>query len=156
MKNDILTLIVFFMMGFNLCIPIMQKQFDVEEIGAITAIAEPLGDEPGENESAAYDYWYAPENSFGISETKTVNWSYFKQLFQDHFYKNARYKRYETSNWQDGTQYLTLNRTWNDSGFWKIDIILDIPIDLYAVNVSFGCDLQVLQYVEREIGRAHV
>ena len=148
MKNDIITLIVFFMLGFNLCIPAI-KQF-TEDISAATVKAESLGDDPGDNASAAYDYWYAPENSFGISETKSVNWSYFKQLFNEHFYKNARYKRYSHSEWTDGTQYLTLNKTWNDTGFWKVDIILDVPIDLYSVNISFGCDLPVLNYIERD------
>jgi len=42
----------------------------------------PVGEEPSEGE--AYHYWYAPENSFGTSYMKTVNWSYFWELFKDH------------------------------------------------------------------------
>jgi len=33
------------------------------------------------DDSPAYDYWYAPENSFGISETKTINWSILNHYF---------------------------------------------------------------------------
>ena len=48
MKNDIIALIVFFMMGFNLCIPVVQKQLTVEEISAATVEVEPLGN-PGDD-----------------------------------------------------------------------------------------------------------
>ena len=114
-------------------------------------ILNPLDDPPGdEEEPVAYDYWYAPENSFGISETKDINWSYFQSLFNNHFYKDGRYKRYSYSNWQDGSSYVGVDKTWNGTGFWKINITLDVPVDLYEVNISFGCDLPVLQYVERE------
>ena len=40
MKSDIIALIVFFMMGFNLCIPVIQKQF-TDEISVITVKADP-------------------------------------------------------------------------------------------------------------------
>ena len=43
MNNDIFTLIVFFMLGFNLCIPVTQREFEVE---ANTVKADPLGDDP--------------------------------------------------------------------------------------------------------------
>lgn len=65
MKTDIIALIVFFMMGFNLCIPVIQKQF-TEEIDSVVAKAGPLGDGPPFN-----DWW----NS---------DWSYSKKITIDH------------------------------------------------------------------------
>jgi len=108
-----------------------------------------VGDPPA-NESAAYHYWYAPENSMGIKETKTVNWSYFKQLFLAHTDWMLEYKRYSYSSWTDGLDYLTIERTWNETGFWKFNLILDVPVDIYSARFTFGIDLQCLQYVERE------
>ncbi len=105
----------------------------------------------GDIEPEAYIYWYAPPNSFGIRETKTVNWSYFKQLFNSHTDWILEYKRYENSEWTEGNQYLTINKTWNTSGgFWKISLEFDVPIDIYSARFTFGCDLVVLDYVERE------
>lgn len=101
------------------------------------------------NDSVAYHYWYAPENSFGIQEMKTVNWSYFKQLFLAHITWMLEYKRYESSEWTDGLDYLTIERTWNESGFWKFNLILDVPVDIYSARFTFGIDLPCLQYVER-------
>jgi len=144
MKSDILALIVFFMMGFNLCIPVMQKQF---EIDAIPVKADPLGDPPS---GSPYDYWYAPPNSFGIEEMKTVNWSYFKDLFLAHTDWMLEYKRYSYNDWTDGLDYLTIERTWNDTGFWKFNLILDVPVDIYSARFTFGIDLPCLQYVEHE------
>lgn len=97
----------------------------------------------------AYDYWYAPEDSFGIRETKIVNWSFFKELFLAHTDWILEYKRYSYSDWTDGSDYLTIERTWNDSGFWKFNLILDVPVDIYSARFTFGVDLPCLQYVER-------
>jgi len=102
------------------------------------------------DDSPAYDYWYAPENSFGISETKTINWSYFKSLFLAHTDWMLEYKRYSYSSWTDGDQYLTIERTWNDSGFWKFNLILDVPVNVYSARFTFGIDLPCLQYIERD------
>lgn len=102
------------------------------------------------NDSEAYFYWTAPPSSFGIKNMRFLNETFFQQKFQNHFYKDAMYKRYSYSDWQNGNQYVTVNKTWNSSGFWKIDIILDIPVDIYEVNISFGCDIPVLQYIDRE------
>jgi len=126
-------------------VPMVDKRFNQFFFGASDEIVSPLGDANG----SAYHYWYAPSNSFGISETKTVNWSYFKQLFLAHTDWMLEYKRYSYSSWTDGNQYMTINRTWNDTGFWKFNLIFDVPVDVYSARFTFGCDLPVLQYVER-------
>jgi len=58
-------------------------------------------DPPLDPDIEAYHYWSAPEHSFGISSTKTVNWSYFKQLFLAHTDWMLEYKRYEYSDTED-------------------------------------------------------
>jgi len=60
------------------------------------------------------------------------------------------YKRYSYSSWTDGDQYLTIERTWNDSGFWKFNLILDVPVNVYSARFTFGIDLPCLQYIERD------
>ena len=108
-------------------------------------VITPIGDPTN-----AYDIWNAPLQSFGIQTMKTVNWSFFKNKFQNHFYKDCMYKRYSYSPWQNGNSYVNIDKTWNATGFWKINITLDVPVDIYEVNISFGCDLPVLDYIERE------
>lgn len=101
------------------------------------------------NERKPYDYWFAPESSFGIDTMKFVNWSYFKQLFLNHTDWMLEYKRYSYSEWTDGLDYLTIDRSWNESGYWKFNLILDVPVDIYSARFTFGVDLPALDYVER-------
>lgn len=123
------------------------QDFSTDTVDDVDVVV--VGDEPP-LEPEAYHYWYAPPNSFGIQETKTVNWSYFKQLFLAHTDWMLEYKRYEYSEWTDGLDYLTIERTWNDTGFWKFNLILDVPVNIYSARFTFGIDLPCLQYVERE------
>ena len=133
MKNNkigmVLIIIAFLLMPINMFIPVV--------------ISDPIENKP-------YDYWYAPENTMGIKEMKTVNWNYFKQLFLSHTDWSLEYKRYVTSSWMDGSNYLTIERTWNDSGFWKFNLILDVPVYIYSARFTFGIDLSCLQYVQRD------
>ena len=108
---------------------------------------EPPGDEP---DSPAYDYWYAPPNSFGIKETKSVNWSHFKSLFNAHTDWILEYKRYSYSDWTEGNEYLSVDKTWNETGFWKINLTFTAPVDVYEARFTFACDLVVLDYVEKD------
>jgi len=143
---------VAFLLGSCLVLPLFDRKLGVfdEKTGLLGVT--PIGDEINNTPAYIYEHFIPPENSFGIGETtfKTVNWSYFKQLFSNHFYKHATYKRYSYSDWQVGSEYVGIEKNWNDTGFWKINITLDIPVDLYEVNISFGCDLPVLDYVERD------
>lgn len=97
-----------------------------------------------------YNYWFAPDNSFGISEMKTINWSYFKQLFNQYCDWELEYKRYSYSEWTNGNEYMTIEKTWNESGFWKFNLIFDVPVHIYSARFTFACDMVVLNYVERE------
>jgi|GEM_PF-5349648 len=97
-----------------------------------------------------YNIWFAPEHSFGTDSMKEVNWSFFQGFFQDHFYKNCMYKRYSYSSWTNGNQYVSIGKSWNDSGFWKLWINLSVPVNLFEVNVSFGCDREVLSFFEKD------
>jgi hypothetical protein len=103
----------------------------------------------GDEEPEPYIYRYASQNSFGIINYKEVNWSYFKSLFNAHTSWILEYKRYSYSDWTNGNQYLSINKTWNENGFWKIGLTLNVPVPVYSARFTFGCDLVVLDYVER-------
>ena len=142
----VLLCVVCISLGATLILPIFDKRFDVLNIYSADKEIQPIADE----DVKAYHYWYAPEDSFGISSFKEVNWSHFKKLFNEHTNWLLEYKRYSYSEWTNGNQYLTINKTWNESGFWKFNLILDVPVNVYSARFTFGCDLQVLDYVERE------
>ena len=120
---------------------------EINDDGDADGIIFSLGASP---DPGPYDYWHAPSDSFGVSRTKSVNWTYFKQLFLAHTDWMLEYKRYEYSSWTDGTEYLTIERTWNDTGFWKFNLILDVPVHVYSARFMFGVDLPVLDYIERD------
>lgn len=108
-------------------------------------ISDPAGS------SYDYEYFYAPENSFGMGNAifKNVNWTYFRQLFNQYVDWSLEYKRYSYSSWADGSSYLTIEKTWNESGFWKFNLILDVPVDIYSARFTFGVDIVVSDYIER-------
>lgn len=100
-----------------------------------------------------YDHIYAPGSTaghgFGKNYVKLVNMSFFKNMFQTHTNWNLEYKRYSYSSWADGSAYLTIERTWDNSGFWKFNLILNVPVNIYSARFTFGVDINCLQYVER-------
>ena len=96
-----------------------------------------------------YIYTYPPPNSFGMNVFKEVNWSYFKQLFNAHTSWLLEYKRYSTSGWTNGNQYLSINKTWMDDGYWKFGLRLNVPVDVYCARFTFACDLSVLDYIDK-------
>ena len=59
--------------------PVFTKQ---DEQGVVSELSMDAGDGSvlGDIDPPAYDYWYAPQDSFGISSMKTVNWSTFWSL----------------------------------------------------------------------------
>ncbi len=96
-----------------------------------------------------FDYYYAPDNSFGIKETKTINWTFFKNWINNNFGFRAEYKINNNDEWQLGNEYLTINKTWNDTGFYKITILLNVPIDLFSIRFIFYSNINILDYIER-------
>jgi len=150
------TLVVGFLCFFLL--PLFDGRSGSEVIGEwLTAgddtVVVPLGDPPL-GEPFDYEYFTPPSNSFGMGETtfKTVNWSYFKSLFLAHTEWSMEYKRYEYSEWTVTPygEYWWFNRSWNESGFWKFTLFLDVPVDLYSARFTMGIDLPVLDFVERD------
>jgi len=100
-----------------------------------------------------YDYIYAPGSNtgtgFGHNYVKLVNWTFFKNKFQTHTNWSLEYKRYSYSSWTDGSSYLSIQKTWNDSGFWKFKLTLNVPVNIYSARFTFGIDINCLQYINR-------
>jgi len=132
--KTILSFICFFIFGFSLVLPFFDKNYLVEA-------PEPT--------LHPYDIITPPANSFGTSNMKVINWTYFRNLFQQHTNWILEYKRYSTDPWTNGNQYLTIDRQWNDSGYWKYDLILDVPVHVYSARFTFGIDVPCIKYVER-------
>ena len=89
-----------------------------------------------EGEPFLYEFVDVPDNSFGVSDywIKTVNWSYFKSLFNQYMDWNLEYKRYSYSDWVNGNEYLDIEKNWNDSlEGWKFNLILDVPVDVFLL-----------------------
>ena len=154
------SLCVFFLFGSIMALPLFNGRSGLDVIDEFVSgedlIADVVGDEPPAEdipEPYLYEHFVPPSNSFGMGETtfKTVNWSYFKQLFTDHCDWVLQYKRYESSDWTDGNEYMTIEKTWNETvSGWKFNLILDAPVDVYSARFVFACGLPVLDYVERD------
>ena len=157
-KLALALMIVFFLLGVGLVLPVFSDKTGIgiiQEIlsGSNRDTISPLGDDPPGDDSPEpffYENFTVPNNSFGMGNTtfKTVNWSYFKELFLAHNQWLLEYKRYSDSEWTDGSAFLDIERTWNDSGFWKFNLVLDVPVNVYSARFTFACDLPVLDYVK--------
>jgi len=108
----------------------------------------------GDN-SAAFHYWYAPSNTFGIQEIREVNWSWFWQRFN-------QYSEWQMEGWHpvqqewvteyQGTnlnEYLNISRVRSDdNGSEKITLNFTSPFTT-RYRFTFGIDLRVRDYVNR-------
>lgn len=91
-RKAVFVFLVYFIMGF-VSVTFFVWVFVRQEPGSFDGkthlqedinIINPLGNEsdPQNSTNPAYKFWYAPENSFGIQQTKSVNWSWFWKVFR--------------------------------------------------------------------------
>lgn len=107
-------------------------------------VADVLGDE----DNPAFDYWYAPDNSFGMKEFKSVNWTTFKNLFRNNFQVSLEYRITDT--WIENNDYLDVSFDWQDEGYWKINLtFIKPPSPELDVRFTVAMNRAVLDYVER-------
>ena len=118
----IASFLVTFCLVLTLVIPAFDKRFDVFNLySKPRQELKPLA----ENDSAAYDFWYPPANSFGMGIQKTVNWTYWKQWLNNSFYWTSQRSTNKVS-WTDASSYLKVNTKYNtDNGTAKISIVLN-------------------------------
>lgn len=118
----------------------------------------PVADAPGNNTTAAYHYWYAPENSFGIAETKTLNWSYWKPWLKNNFYWNLTASP-NLVDWYDANELLTINLDWDKTNASaKVTIILNTtgaPTDLYY-RFELGCNFSLKSYINKSENHEYI
>ena len=162
-KKGILTacglILTMFILGVSLVIPAFDKPTgfpffdDLIENGLLNSRDD------GENNAGSVEYYNTtayhyinystPSNSFGVNsfQTRTVNWSYFKQLFTSYIDYTLEYQ-VNNGSWQNGNEYLSIDKTWHDDGYWKINQTFNNPSHEY-INARFTIvvDAVVLNYV---------
>jgi len=116
-----------------------------------------VGDET--NNSPAYHYWYAPENSFGISEMKTPNYDHFwNNVFIPHSAWQLEAWHPVNQEWVSEWQGTNLNEWLNisrirsdDNGSEKItlNVTNNHPTQDLFFRFTFGIDLRVKEYVNK-------
>ena len=150
--------VISFVLGSVLFIPLFNNRtgYDIliERIGSSSKTVgnSSTDDEVVIPEPYLYEEFIKPSNSFGLDNTtfKSVNWSYFKQLFNAHTQWSLEYDIGQ--GWQNGNQYLGVDKTWNETlGGWKINLTFTNPSSMNVkARFTFACDLVVLDFVERD------
>jgi len=83
-------------------------------------------------------------------EPEPVDYTPFFNAFKNHCFWTLSYKLNEDSEWADGIDYLTIEKDWiEDMGYWKFNLIIDVPVPVFSARFSFAVDLPVLDYVEK-------
>lgn len=73
-----------------------------------------------------------------------------KTYLNNNIFWSLDYKRYQSSEWTNGNQYLSIGKTWDEGGFWKFTLTLTVPVNIYQGRFTFACNVSILQYVERD------
>jgi len=131
-------------------------------IGSASISLLPVGgpvDDPPDDEPYLYEYIVPPVDSFGIGETifKTVNWSYFWQLFLAHSAWQLEAWHPILEEWvtefqgENLNNWLDINRIRsedNTSEKITLKVTNNAPIDTYF-RFTFGIDIAVKNYVNK-------
>jgi len=124
-------------------------------------IVQGVGDDPPvEPEAYIYEHFIPPDNSFGLGETtfKTVNWSYFWQLFRNHSLWQLEAWHPVQEVWVDNWEGTNLNQWLNitrvrspDNSSEKVTLNVTNmhPSQDLFFRFTFGIDLRVKQYVNK-------
>jgi outer membrane protein assembly factor BamB len=119
--------------------------FTGSDINIVTGDDPPL-------DSPAYDYWYAPENSFGIQETKTVNWSYWKSWLKDNFHWQLQGSPNGNVWYNDTLGLMEVGIDWNEiNNTAKVTLTLNTtnaPQSLYY-RFELGCNASLKSYINK-------
>ena len=133
-----------------------RKQHEVSIIDNIS----PVGNEsdPQNSSNPAFEYWYAPPNSFGIQQTKSVNWSWFWKIFKQNsmWQLEAWHPVQEVwvDNWQGQNlnEWLNITRIRNESNASEkitLNVTNNHPTQDLFFRFKFGINLKVKQYVNK-------
>jgi len=72
-------------------------------------------DEINNLEGSAYNYWYAPEKSFGIEEVKTINFTFWKMWLKEYFGYKLEARVNNESSWQNANSLLNVSFLFNNT-----------------------------------------
>ena len=137
--NLMLLYFVFATLGLNLVLPFFDKSFNV--------VADELP------QPFIYEYGVTGDNIIGSNVVKRVNYTFFRQLLSEHITIILQWRNIGETEWNDGNQYMTINKDWNDTlEGWKINFIFSKPYTQNNIDARFifNCDLPVLNYIVRE------
>jgi len=114
--------LVFLSIGATLILPAMDHRYDIFHIfSSGQKELKPLS----QNDSKAYDYWYAPPNILGAKIFKSVNWTYWVQWLNQSFYWTSQRSTNKVS-WSDASSFLKVHTKYNmTNGTAKISIVLN-------------------------------
>jgi len=109
----------------------------------LIAEADPQEEDP-------FIIYTAPDNSFGMGTFREINPIYLKNLLKNNINWDLFYKRYVSSSWTSGNDYLDINLSWNSSRlFYKITLTFNVPVDIYQAEFRMNFNKNILDYVEK-------
>ena len=103
-KTGVLTTFIFFCL---ICPSFQAVHYDV---ASDNTVLKPLGDEL--KDSLAYDYLYAPENSFGVKVFNNVNIGFYRNWLNETIAWSCE-KSSDNKVWKDASKCLLVERVWD-------------------------------------------
>jgi len=169
-------LLFYFLFGFlvsfclvvGLVLPLVHRdnfQDLIDEMGSNkNLVIEESGEQPPASDVEAYIYHYAPSNSFGSGDIKTVNWSYFWSLFKTHSawqleaWHPVQEQWVDSYNGENLNNWLDIDKTRSfDNSSEKINLTVTNNAPVPArFRFKFGIDARVKQYVNKSSNYEYV
>jgi len=139
-------------LGAVLVLPAIDKRWVESFFGAEEETVSSTGDEP--LNGSAYNYWYAPENSFGIQQTKNVNFTFWKKWLKQYFSYELEARPNNESEWQNANELLNVSLVFNEiNNTCKVSLVLNTsqaPKSLYY-RFTLVANRSVISHINKSV-----
>jgi len=108
---------------------------------------------------SAYDYWYAPENSFGMQQRKSVNFTFWRSWLKKYFSYELEARQNNESAWQNANELLNVSLLFNETNnTCKVALTLNTtnaPMSLYY-RFTLVANRSVISHVNKSANYTYV
>jgi len=96
-----------------------------------------------------FDYWYSPNNSFGIESCKELNDTYFQSWFIENTKYRLEGQHPVNETWLNASEYLTQSYDYNNTNnTFKITWTFTSPYTTYY-RLKYGINTNVIEYINK-------
>lgn len=82
-----------------------------------------------------------------INQEINIHLRHLRQHIENNTFWRLEYKRYSSSSWTNGNQYLSISRSY-DAGSWKFKLTFTCPVPIFSARFVFAFNISTIEYIE--------